>query len=86
MKLAFPRLPRADRWTTWFFKELEAMESEHGVATHVFATLFAEHWSNAPLNSFNVLFDSKLISNKEARAMQASATYMTTAMEVIMST
>ena len=62
------------------------MEPEHGVATYVFATLFAEHWNNAPLNSFNVLYDSKLISNKEARAMQASVTYMTPAIEVITST
>ena len=68
------------------FKELEEMESEHGIATHVFATLFAEHWNNAPINSFNVLFDSKLISNKNARALQASTTYMTPAMEVIMTT
>ena len=41
--LAFPRLPRADQWTTWFFKELEEMESVHGVATHIFATLLAEN-------------------------------------------
>ena len=84
--LAFPRLPRADQWTTWFFKELEEMESVHGVATHVFATLLAEHWNSAPLSSFGVLFDSRLISNTEARAMQASITYMTPAMEVVMST
>ena len=62
------------------------MESQYGVAAHVFAMLFAEHWSNAPCSSFKVLFDSKLISNKEAQAMQASVTYMTPAMEVIMST
>jgi hypothetical protein len=77
--LAFPRLPREEQWSEWFFKELEEMESEHGIATHVFATLFAEQWNNAP-------FASILISNKNARALQASTTYMTPAMEVIMTT
>ena len=84
--LVFPRLPWGSNWTDWFFKELEMMEQEHKVATHVFAVLFAEHWNNAPLSTFKTLFDSRLISGPRAREVQASVTYLTPAMDVIMAT
>jgi hypothetical protein len=84
--LVFLRLPWDSNWTDWFFKKLENLEHHHRISTHIFATLFAEHWNNAPLSTFKTLFDSRLISGPKARELQASVTYLTLAMEVVMST